>query len=139
MRPRPPRSTRTDTLFPYTTLFRSRSVERRDGAVPQAAGRRGGPRLMGTARVGIPGSRFPLQRLSLQRDREGCSRGTAAQPSRTPAALRRAAPPPAPVLASGRLLPAPLAPTVLHHAAVAAVVAFLRRPQPHLGHDHPIV
>src|SRR3546814_14075832 len=25
---RPPRSTRTDTLFPYTTLFRSRSVPR---------------------------------------------------------------------------------------------------------------
>src|SRR3546814_7330895 len=25
---RPPRSTRTDTLFPYTTLFRSREVER---------------------------------------------------------------------------------------------------------------
>src|SRR3546814_11888347 len=25
---RPPRSTRTDTLFPYTTLFRSRAVER---------------------------------------------------------------------------------------------------------------
>src|SRR3546814_5739268 len=25
MRRRPPRSTRTDTLFPYTTLFRSRS------------------------------------------------------------------------------------------------------------------
>src|SRR3546814_11845633 len=24
---RPPRSTRTDTLFPYTTLFRSRPVE----------------------------------------------------------------------------------------------------------------
>src|SRR3546814_5064605 len=24
---RPPRSTRTDTLFPYTTLFRSRDVE----------------------------------------------------------------------------------------------------------------
>src|SRR3546814_1232151 len=24
---RPPRSTRTDTLFPYTTLFRSRSAE----------------------------------------------------------------------------------------------------------------
>src|SRR3546814_12591721 len=24
MKPRPPRSTRTDTLFPYTTLFRSR-------------------------------------------------------------------------------------------------------------------
>src|SRR3546814_14866661 len=26
---RPPRSTRTDTLFPYTTLFRSRARERR--------------------------------------------------------------------------------------------------------------
>src|SRR3546814_13421921 len=34
MRRRPPRSTRTDTLFPYTTLFRScaRSRNRRDGA-----------------------------------------------------------------------------------------------------------
>src|SRR3546814_10001316 len=29
---RPPRSTRTDTLFPYTTLFRSRALGRR--AVP---------------------------------------------------------------------------------------------------------
>src|SRR3546814_4652615 len=28
---RPPRSTRTDTLFPYTTLFRSRTVERHPG------------------------------------------------------------------------------------------------------------
>src|SRR3546814_2308025 len=27
---RPPRSTRTDTLFPYTTLFRSLRVERRE-------------------------------------------------------------------------------------------------------------
>src|SRR3546814_4492397 len=32
---RPPRSTRTDTLFPYTTLFRSRSSSRRHGT-PQA-------------------------------------------------------------------------------------------------------
>src|SRR3546814_6582789 len=29
---RPPRSTRTDTLFPYTTLFRSRSSRRTDAA-----------------------------------------------------------------------------------------------------------
>src|SRR3546814_8188097 len=29
MRRRPPRSTRTDTLFPYTTLFRSRDARRR--------------------------------------------------------------------------------------------------------------
>src|SRR3546814_11193112 len=27
---RPPRSTRTDTLFPYTTLFRSHDIDRRD-------------------------------------------------------------------------------------------------------------
>src|SRR3546814_6263666 len=35
---RPPRSTRTDTLFPYTTLFRSADLDRRGvrglGAVP---------------------------------------------------------------------------------------------------------
>src|SRR3546814_8961632 len=30
---RPPRSTRTDTLFPYTTLFRSRSIERGNNAI----------------------------------------------------------------------------------------------------------
>src|SRR3546814_4327757 len=29
MRRRPPRSTRTDTLFPYTTLFRSLALQRR--------------------------------------------------------------------------------------------------------------
>src|SRR3546814_7733565 len=45
---RPPRSTRTDTLFPYTTLFRSRSLERRvdrlSGSGPRspAAGQRHG-------------------------------------------------------------------------------------------------
>src|SRR3546814_181172 len=37
---RPPRSTRTDTLFPYTTLFRSPSDDRRH-RLPQAKGRRG--------------------------------------------------------------------------------------------------
>src|SRR3546814_12653577 len=53
MRRRPPRSTRTDTLFPYTTLFRSpdlpdirmarstRSARRRAGAIEGSA------RLMG--------------------------------------------------------------------------------------------
>src|SRR3546814_15905368 len=29
---RPPRSTRTDTLFPYTTLFRSEAVQQRQHA-----------------------------------------------------------------------------------------------------------
>src|SRR3546814_4924748 len=35
---RPPRSTRTDTLFPYTTLFRSgRTAARRCGLAPRTA------------------------------------------------------------------------------------------------------
>src|SRR3546814_20723694 len=37
---RPPRSTRTDTLFPYTTLFRSKFLRHRNGDVQRdAAGR----------------------------------------------------------------------------------------------------
>src|SRR3546814_7358986 len=50
---RPPRSTRTDTLFPYTTLFRSLS-----GGGARHAGRRGagGPR---TAARGDGGKREP--------------------------------------------------------------------------------
>src|SRR3546814_4173604 len=46
---RPPRSTRTDTLFPYTTLFRSAGCTRRgemkwsSPAKPRLAARRGGP------------------------------------------------------------------------------------------------
>src|SRR3546814_16867789 len=36
MRPRPPRPTRTDTLFPHTTLFRSQGFEMHlSGEVPQ--------------------------------------------------------------------------------------------------------
>src|SRR3546814_4537764 len=35
---RPPRSTRTDTLFPYTTLFRSRQHQRPRGDERAAAG-----------------------------------------------------------------------------------------------------
>src|SRR3546814_1558584 len=36
---RPPRSTRTDTLFPYTTLFRSNDSPRADRPASRAAGR----------------------------------------------------------------------------------------------------
>src|SRR3546814_2671983 len=41
MRRRPPRSTRTDTLFPYTTLFRSlcRHIVARDGDAADAVAR----------------------------------------------------------------------------------------------------
>src|SRR3546814_7903216 len=51
---RPPRSTRTDTLFPYTTLFRSRSDRRAGG---RDAGRRGrrGSRRCGAAEQGVAG------------------------------------------------------------------------------------
>src|SRR3546814_8459989 len=35
---RPPRSTRTDTLFPYTTLFRSGGLRHRDRTERRAAG-----------------------------------------------------------------------------------------------------
>src|SRR3546814_1075536 len=45
---RPPRSTRTDTLFPYTTLFRSRA-----GRAPR--GWNGGP-----PRIPLPGGGQPL-------------------------------------------------------------------------------
>src|SRR3546814_8520340 len=37
---RPPRSTRTDTLFPYTTLFRSHHDRGRGAARPHTASRR---------------------------------------------------------------------------------------------------
>src|SRR3546814_8948867 len=33
MLPRPPRSTRTDPLFPYTTLFRSEGIERENAQI----------------------------------------------------------------------------------------------------------
>src|SRR3546814_4376634 len=37
---RPPRSTRTDTLFPYTTLFRSLLLQRRAGGEQRRRGQR---------------------------------------------------------------------------------------------------
>src|SRR3546814_11783473 len=37
---RPPRSTRTDTLFPYTTLFRSLAAETSNGHHPLVTGHR---------------------------------------------------------------------------------------------------
>src|SRR3546814_1983643 len=37
---RPPRSTRTDTLFPYTTLFRSHPGQRQAGLLQRAPSRR---------------------------------------------------------------------------------------------------
>src|SRR3546814_1093731 len=50
---RPPRSTRTDTLFPYTTLFRSgpdRSARRCSAGSPRPRGGRRRNRSVGTCR-----------------------------------------------------------------------------------------
>src|SRR3546814_9212187 len=56
---RPPRSTRTDTLFPYTTLSRSRRAER----LQQCRAGRGRVRLKATGLVGAaeaaPAGRLP--------------------------------------------------------------------------------
>src|SRR3546814_12174222 len=68
---RPPRSTRTDTLFPYTTLFRS------DGEARQ-------PSVQADARVGRLLARRPEER-----DAEPHLRHRLAQPE----AARRAPPP----------------------------------------------
>src|SRR3546814_16715726 len=46
---RPPRSTRTDTLFPYTTLFRSRFAAMADLARPSVL--RTGPRSICSTRM----------------------------------------------------------------------------------------
>src|SRR3546814_6810172 len=50
---RPPRSTRTDTLFPYTTLFRSGGA--RQSGQGRGRGRRAEPQHLG----GITGNRRP--------------------------------------------------------------------------------
>src|SRR3546814_18341148 len=59
---RPPRSTRTDTLFPYTTLFRSRTRAERprqggnDGGCAGAAGRAEAAGRAGRASRGAGGA-----------------------------------------------------------------------------------
>src|SRR3546814_1210392 len=56
---RPPRSTRTDTLFPYTTLFRSR-LARRTGAEGGSA-LKGGYRSGGARRMSEKNEAQPLR------------------------------------------------------------------------------
>src|SRR3546814_8368002 len=63
---RPPRSTRTDTLFPYTTLFRSRGCRR-------ASGDRGRPdagyrAFRGRRRDAAEGGRRPADQVRLPAD-----------------------------------------------------------------------
>src|SRR3546814_19537622 len=52
---RPPRSTRTDTLFPYTTLFRSQEVAA-GGIVPVVAVEKSNPTFRLRQGVGLAGS-----------------------------------------------------------------------------------
>src|SRR3546814_3121983 len=60
---RPPRSTRTDTLFPYTTLFRSRGgAALRRWAVPGPAGVPQRRRMRAGAQMGDRRSRQDLPR-----------------------------------------------------------------------------
>src|SRR3546814_5473164 len=84
---RPPRSTRTDTLFPYTTLFRSISVtassmdqRRRDHAIrdPEELCPSGQARkqaLVGSGQPDLPAKReqFVIQRLPTPRSDEHTS------------------------------------------------------------------
>src|SRR3546814_17446958 len=57
---RPPRSTRTDTLFPYTTLFRSENDESKSvSETPPSCGRRSAPAVR---RPSAPRARAPALR-----------------------------------------------------------------------------
>src|SRR3546814_3163433 len=74
---RPPRSTRTDTLFPYTTLFRS-TASQKTRPSPRPRRRRLRPRA--TTWLCIPGcggSPAPSAELSGSRRFSGCSSGVA--------------------------------------------------------------
>src|SRR3546814_1389513 len=63
---RPPRSTRTYTLFPYTTLFRSRHRAEDRAGLPQGQGRGAAPA------PGRPRARLPRRELRRpQRGRHG--------------------------------------------------------------------
>src|SRR3546814_1958324 len=75
---RPPRSTRTDTLFPYTTLFRSRTEVRLPDAAGAAADRRKWKRRSEYLRSSID------RKIRGLTARTGCQRtSSASKPSRS--------------------------------------------------------
>src|SRR3546814_13845165 len=59
---RPPRSTRTDTLVPYTTLFRSHPLQRQQCLIETAGQARQGNALR--LDVGSPGSRVAAMEIA---------------------------------------------------------------------------
>src|SRR3546814_17762998 len=62
---RPPRSTRTDTLFPYTTLFRSRYGEHLRAGRPLPAETRAYLAALGSRRSATPSARAVASGRSL--------------------------------------------------------------------------
>src|SRR3546814_2049391 len=65
---RPPRSTRTDTLFPYTTLFRSLAGDRAGQGVHLGVGQAGGvlAALRMVRQAGAGGNQAPDDHVLLQ-------------------------------------------------------------------------
>src|SRR3546814_17725181 len=61
---RPPRSTRTDTLFPYTTLFRSRQTRRGYGSGEPRRSRRSSTWLRPPRTACTPSKPVPRDRKS---------------------------------------------------------------------------
>src|SRR3546814_4409584 len=79
---RPPRSTRTDTLFPYTTLFRSHAGVAAGGDGGYAFGARGQIRQGGAGETGVMGGGAAACRRRRKRARgagAGRARGGAAR------------------------------------------------------------
>src|SRR3546814_14210208 len=111
----PPRSTRTDTLFPYTTLFRSGGLRRRPAR-----------RDIARRRALLPG--LPLS-LLCRHDRRGCRR-----PLRLPPGTAAGAPGEPPARARLSLQPAlragPLAGAVLRAGDFRAGVGARCRLEP---------
>src|SRR3546814_15893843 len=71
---RPPRSTRTDTLFPYTTLFRSRCGRRTGGCGTRPRGRgRAACRITSERPDGVAVRPFSLPRRVIMADRVSAS------------------------------------------------------------------
>src|SRR3546814_20190820 len=110
---RPPRSTRTDTLFPYTTLFRSEPQQGRAFSSPLFRGNRGGrgkpprfswifracscPLAQGPGRLGRERPPLSIARVSPRfRASRLLQRGSPPSlATRPPCALPRPRPPPA--------------------------------------------
>src|SRR3546814_6499120 len=70
---RPPRSTRTDTLFPYTTLFRSRRPTRQGAAYGLERRGAGGRSPADRARRGLFSARLRLRGRARNRSEEHTS------------------------------------------------------------------